>query len=161
MVLTQLRLFTDGSCRGNPGPGGWAFLIQKLVKDDSPNPNSFKNQWNTFIRMCGYEKSTTNNRMELKAVIQGIKCIRNFDKNSYISVYSDSSYVVNGIHKVNLWLRYKWKINGQDRPNKDLWLELYNLKNEHKNIIFNWVRGHNKCIENEECDKAARKMSGL
>ena len=109
--MNQVEIFTDGACKGNPGVGGWGVLIKSS---------------NYINELKGYEQLTTNNRMELIAVIEGIKSI---EKNANIEITTDSKYVKNGI---NLWID-NWKINGwktsSKKPvkNKELWLDLDKL----------------------------------
>lgn len=141
--MRVLKIFSDGSSLGNPGPGGYCSIItdgekKAVVKGGEPN--------------------TTNNRMELMAVIKALEKI----KNSYnIELYTDSSYVVNGI---NQWLQ-KWKKNGwrtankKEVINKDLWQRLDNLLQKHYVKAY-WIKGHSGHPENEYCDKIA-KMEAL
>lgn len=124
-----IKLFTDGSCLGNPGPGGWAFLIY-----DGKNEK----------RDQGGEPYTTNNRMELRAVIEGLKFI---PKAKEIAIYSDSSWVVKTM--TDNWKRKK---------NLDLWDELTPLLTG-KKISWHWVKGHAGHKENEDCDIRALKES--
>ncbi len=134
-------IYTDGACLGNPGPGGWAAIIfDKNNKKISQN--------------VGAEITTTNNRMELVAIIESLKKI---PSNSSLSVFTDSKYVINGIET---WI-VKWKKNdwvGSNKKkvkNKDLWIELDQLSNNFE-IKWNWVRGHSGNKYNEEVDKLAR-----
>lgn len=141
-------LYCDGACSGNPGPGGWAWvcLAQDSIKEDS-----------------GYESHTTNNRMELKAAIEGLKAVHNFIKSdntepANIEVKTDSQYVKNG---VTIWIN-SWKANGwrtaSKNPvkNKELWEELDTLSIELK-PHWQWVEGHAGEQWNERCDKLARE----
>ncbi len=133
-------LFTDGACSGNPGPGGWAYIVR--------HPESGKE-----VEGVGGEPATTNNRMELMAVIEGLRAIK---KSSRVEIYSDSQYVLNGL---NEWLD-QWKARGwrtaAKKPvkNLDLWQELDDLRTNH-DLSFHWIRGHNEHPENERCDRMA------
>tara|TARA_B100000900_G_C20583390_1_gene718507 strand:+ start:1549 stop:1995 length:447 start_codon:yes stop_codon:yes gene_type:complete len=134
-------IYTDGACLGNPGPGGWAAII-------------FDNNNKKISQNVGAEITTTNNRMELVAIIESLKKI---PSNSSLSVFTDSKYVINGIET---WI-VKWKKNdwvGSNKKkvkNKDLWIELDQLSNNFE-IKWNWVRGHSGNKYNEEVDKLAR-----
>ena len=137
----EIIVYTDGACSGNPGKGGWAALII--------------NQQDEQI-ISGSEKLTTNNRMELMAVIQSLMKI----KSNKINIFTDSKYVKNGIED---WI-HKWKKNGwitANKPpvkNKDLWVQLDNLR-ENKNIKWQWVKGHSTDRYNNLLDEAARKAA--
>ena len=135
-----IKIYCDGACSGNPGPGGWgAVLIYK----------------NHIKEINGQENNTTNNRMELTAAIEALKTIT---KKSYkIEVYTDSTYLCNG---VNLWIG-KWKSNNWMSKNKpvkniDLWQKIDALLNTLE-ISWHWVRGHNGDHYNEIADALARK----
>ena len=155
----KVRIFTDGACSGNPGPGGWAAIIN--LKDGNQI-------------MKGYEESTTNNRMELMAVTKVLSHvmehgIEGFDKSKdKIEVYSDSAYVINAIN--DKWT-LKWKLNGwkttkgKDVKNRDLWEELMGLilafKSGKVSLQFIKVKGHNGNASNELADEMARGQSEL
>ena len=132
-------IYTDGACSGNPGPGGWGAIII----------DEKKNQ----INLSGREKLTTNNRMELKAPIMALKKIK---KSSEIIIYTDSTYLKNGI---TIWIK-NWKKNGwksaNKKPvkNKDLWVALNSLT-EKKLIVWKWVKAHAGNKLNELADKLA------
>lgn len=133
-------LYTDGACSGNPGPGGWAAIL------------SFKGKEKVLF---GGEKETTNNRMELMAVIAGLESIKEGQK---VKVYSDSAYVVNAFLQdwVGGWLRRNWKnSDGDEVSNKDLWLRLLEVKNKRK-VEFIKVKGHDADEYNNRCDALAR-----
>ena len=137
--MKQVEIYTDGACSGNPGRGGWGGVIKyKTVEKE----------------MCGGERQTTNNRMELTAVIKTLECLK---EGCEVSIYTDSKYIVDSINKD--WV-YKWKQNNWMRTksepalNTDLWEELLSLMNTHK-CIFIWVKGHNGNPYNERCDKLA------
>lgn len=132
-------IYTDGACLGNPGKGGWAAIIIEPTGERE---------------IVGYEKSTTNNRMELKAVIEALKEI---EVNSQISLFSDSKYVIDGITK---WIK-NWKINDwkttdkKEIKNLDLWMDLDKLTSKFK-ITWNWVKAHGTDEYNNKVDKLAR-----
>jgi len=139
----QIILYTDGSCKGNPGPGGWAFVLQ--------HPQSGKT-----LERFGSEPETTNNRMELLAVIEGLKTLT---KPSHVELVSDSKYVLQGLEN---WMP-NWKRNGWRRKegktfkpvkNADLWQELDRLMSQHQ-LTFRHVRGHTGHPFNERCDELA------
>lgn len=130
-LLTKIELYTDGACSGNPGPGGWgailiAFDEMGTVKKELP--------------ISGYEPHTTNNRMEIKAVIEGLNRLTHPSK---LTVYTDSQYVVNTMTK-------GWK----KKANQELWKQLEEAAQPH-NITWKYVRGHAGHEYNERCDKLA------
>jgi ribonuclease HI len=135
MTETFVKIFTDGACKGNPGPGGWgAILIYgQHVKE-----------------IFGGESSTTNNRMELMAAIEALKAVK---KSMPIKLYTDSSYLQQGITVwLESWLRSNWKIGKVKK--QDLWEQLAELKQQHQ-IEWLWVRGHNGNVYNERADVLA------
>ncbi len=137
---TQVELFTDGACSGNPGPGGWAFVLR--------HPASGKE-----IERSGGEKRTTNNRMELMAVIEGLSTL---SRGSLVDLYSDSQYVLKGLEEwLASWKKRGW-LTADKKPvkNEDLWRRLDELKSKHE-IRFHWIRGHDGHPENERCDVLA------
>ena len=140
----MIEIYTDGSCLENPGNGGWAAII-------SDNGN--------IKKICGSEKNTTNNRMELMAPINALK---NMNKNEEINIYTDSQYVKLGITEwINTWVKNNWQTSKkEDVKNKDLWIELYYL-NESLNVKWNWVKAHAGNQLNEEVDLLAKKAAGL
>lgn len=139
MSLTKVEMFTDGACSGNPGPGGWGTILRS---------NGIEKE------MSGGEANTTNNRMELLAVINGLSALK---RKCDVTIYTDSQYVVNGITKG--WAQ-SWKENGWRKKDKkpalnaDLWDMLINLLSEHE-YSFVWLKGHDGHPENERCDKMA------
>jgi ribonuclease HI len=138
--MKKIKIFADGSCLGNPGPGGYASII-KFDED-------------TKVLIKGGEENTTNNRMELTAVIKSLESL----EGSYeIEIYTDSQYIVNGLTSwLDKWIKNGWKTSsGKPVENKDLWERLYNLSQRHKINPF-WIKGHNGHPENEYCDKTAR-----
>ena len=133
--MKKIEIFTDGSSLGNPGPGGWCALLrykeyEKILK--------------------GGEENTTNNRMELKAVIEALKALK---EPCEIDLFADSTYVLKGI---NEWLEGWIKKNFKNVKNVDLWKEFIDVSKKHK-ININWVKGHSGHRENEICDKIARE----
>jgi len=141
--MKKIEIFTDGSSLGNPGAGGWCAILR------------YKNHEKI---LKGGEKHTTNNRMELRAVIEALKSLK---EPCEIELFSDSTYVLKGI---NEWLDGWIKKNFKNVKNVDLWKEFIEVKNSH-NIHINWIKGHSGHRENEICDKIAReealKMKGL
>jgi ribonuclease HI len=134
----MIKIWTDGSCLGNPGPGGWAFIAT---------------DGNKTIERSGGEINTTNNRMELMAVLKAITAI----KSPKIEIHTDSQYVKNGMENwINNWKKNGWK-TADKKPvkNQDLWQDLDKYAAE-KNISWVWVRGHDGNIMNERCDELAR-----
>jgi ribonuclease HI len=139
-MLPRVMLFTDGACSGNPGPGGWAFVLR--------HPASGKE-----IERAGADRATTNNRMELTAVIEGL---RELSKPSSVDLMSDSQYVLKGLEQwLEAWKRRGWK-TASKKPvkNEDLWRILDELASSHE-INFHWIRGHTGHPENERCDELA------
>lgn len=135
-----VELFTDGACKGNPGPGGWGALLRYGQKEKE---------------LFGGEQNTTNNRMELMAAIQGLNALT---RPCEVKLTTDSQYVKQGI---NQWVA-GWKKNGwrtaakQPVKNKDLWIELDAACQKHK-IEWHWVKGHAGHEENERADQLANK----
>ncbi|MBO7656419.1 MAG: ribonuclease HI [Alphaproteobacteria bacterium] len=139
MINKMLKIWTDGSCLGNPGPGGWAF-----VATDGKN----------IAHRSGGEASTTNNRMELMAVIRAITAAH---RHSEVEIHTDSQYVKNGMQTwIKNWRKNNWR-TADKKPvkNQDLWQKLDELANNTK-IHWVWVRGHNGEEFNEMCDELAR-----
>lgn len=135
--MKLVKLFSDGSCLNNPGCGGWAFILEY---------GEYK------LKKSGGESFTTNNKMELTAVIMGLKALK---FPCEVELYSDSSYVVNGI---NGWI-FSWiKKNFKDVKNPELWREYLQVSASHKIRAF-WVKGHDGHPQNEECDELARKAA--
>lgn len=136
----HVELFSDGACSGNPGPGGWAYVLR--------HPATGK-----VREASGAEPETTNNRMELMAVIEGLRALT---KPSLVDLTSDSEYVLKGLKE---WLK-GWKARGwktaakQPVKNQDLWQILDQLVAGHE-VRFHWIRGHAGHAENERCDAMA------
>jgi ribonuclease H len=138
--MDNIILYTDGACSGNPGPGGWgAVLIFNGIEKE----------------LSGANPNTTNNVMEITAVIEGLKALK---RPCNVNIYSDSAYVVNCFEKnwINNWIKNNW-VNSKKDPvkNKELWLELYDLTKIHK-VTFNKVKGHSNVKYNNRCDELAR-----
>ena len=138
--MPAIEVFTDGACSGNPGAGGWGVILRygEIEKE-----------------LSGGEENTTNNRMELTAVIEALKALK---KECNITIYTDSRYVMDGVQE---WMP-NWKLNGWKTTNKkspvknvELWQILDSLLSKHK-IKWVWVKGHNGHPENERVDKLAR-----
>lgn len=135
----MIKIWTDGSCLGNPGPGGWAFLAT-----DGKN----------FAERSGGEKNTTNNRMELMAVLNAVRAAH---RHNEIEIHTDSQYVKNGMTQwMKNWKRNNWRTSDK-KPvkNQDLWMAL-DTATEQVKIHWVWVRGHNGEEFNERCDELAR-----
>ncbi|NMP38209.1 MAG: ribonuclease HI [Clostridiales bacterium] len=141
--LPLVQIFTDGACSGNPGPGGWGTVLR------------FRS---TEKELSGGEKATTNNRMELTAVIEGLKAL---NKPCRVTVTTDSKYVCDAVTK--RWV-YSWRSNGWKKADKkpalntDLWEMLLPLLEKHE-VSFEWIKGHNGHPENERCDALAVAQS--
>lgn len=147
----KVRIFTDGACSENPGPGGWAAVF---------------NTANKCSTISGNEKITTNNRMELKAVIEAFKRVLIKNKNAEYELYSDSAYVVNSINNgwIDKWQQNNWKTTkNDDVKNRDLWEEFAYLKNKVESlgiyIQIIKIKGHAGNTFNELVDKLAKEES--
>ncbi len=140
-----IHIFTDGSCLGNPGPGGWAAIL-RLVDGDYEK------------ELSGGFAKTTNNRMEILAVIEGLRALKYRCK---VQVFSDSQYVCNAIKKgwLKSWKKNNWlKSDKKPVKNRDLWEVMSKLLDEHE-VTFHWVKGHQGHSENERCDFMARSFA--
>jgi len=138
--MKTVEIFTDGACRGNPGPGGWGALLRYGDNERS---------------LCGGEPETTNNRMELMAVIQGLSALQ---RACEVTVTSDSTYVLKGIQEwMPNWKKRGWK-TASKKPvkNVDLWQQLDQLVELHS-IDWQWVKGHSGHAENEIADQLANR----
>tara|TARA_B100000886_G_scaffold125573_1_gene84600 strand:- start:928 stop:1359 length:432 start_codon:yes stop_codon:yes gene_type:complete len=134
-----IKVYTDGACKGNPGPGGWGVYIK------------FNNEEKDLY---GGNPETTNNQMEMQAALEALKYLK--DRDEVIKLYTDSNYLRQGITD---WI-HKWKLNNwrtaAKKPvaNRDLWIEISDL-NEHMNVEWNWVKGHAGDPGNERADQLA------
>ncbi len=138
--MKEIEIFTDGACRGNPGPGGWGVLMRYAEKEKS---------------LFGGEADTTNNRMEMTAVIEGLSALKQPCK---ITLTSDSTYVLKGIQEwLPAWKKRNWK-TASKKPvkNVDLWQKLDALIGTH-DIDWQWVKGHSGHRENEIADQLANR----
>ena len=135
----KVSIFTDGACSGNPGPGGWGAILR----------------YGTVEReLSGGERETTNNRMELTAVIQALTALK---ESCDVTLYSDSKYVIDAVEKgwARGWRARGWvKADKKPALNVDLWQQLLELLEQH-NVHFVWIKGHNEHPENERCDRLA------
>lgn len=138
--MEEVIIYTDGACSGNPGPGGWGTIL--MYKDNKKE-------------ISGGLKNTTNNVMELTAVIEGLKLLK-FPCN--VHLYSDSAYVVNAFNQnwIKNWVKNNWKTSDKKEvKNKELWQELLSLTQTHK-VTFHKVKGHADNEFNNRCDELAR-----
>ncbi len=139
--MEKVVIYTDGACSGNPGPGGWgAVLMYNDIKKE----------------ISGGKRDTTNNIMELTAVVEALKMLK---YPCEVDLYSDSSYVVNAFDKgwINNWIQNNWKTSSKDPvKNKEIWKELHSLIQIHK-VKFIKVKGHSDNEYNNRCDELARK----
>lgn len=140
--MKQVQLITDGACKGNPGRGGWAFILR----------------YGEYRReMFGSEPQTTNNRMELRAAIEGLKRLK---ETCAVEIITDSEYVKNGMMKwIAGWKRNGWK-SSDKKPvkNQDLWMELDQLVNAHQ-TRWTWTKGHASHEDNNRCDELASRAA--
>lgn len=147
MSENHVEIFTDGACKGNPGPGGWAALLR----------------WRGHEKeISGCEAETTNNRMELLAAIMALE---NLKRPSTVLLHTDSKYVQDGITRwLAGWIKKGWKTaNNSPVKNRDLWERLHAARLQHQ-VEFIWVRGHDGHAENERVDALARaaiKVKGI
>lgn len=138
--MSQVELYTDGACRGNPGPGGWGALLRANGRERE---------------LCGGDPVTTNNRMELMAAIEGLKALR---RPCVVDIYTDSEYLRRGITE---WLA-KWKATGwrtaarKPVKNEDLWRQLEAETTGHE-LRWHWVKGHSGHVDNERADALANR----
>lgn len=139
VTIKDVYIYTDGACKGNPGPGGWgAILRHKQSKKE----------------ISGGEAQTTNNRMEMTALIEALASLK---EPCHVIVTSDSRYVINGLSKgwARGWRRRGW-VKSDKKPalNPDLWEQLLDLTEQHQ-MEYNWIKGHAGHLENERCDQLA------
>ncbi len=136
--MTPIDIFTDGACKGNPGPGGWGAILRMGRHEKE---------------LSGSEPATTNNRMEMTAVIRALNALT---ESCEVRLHTDSRYVIDGMTKwIEGWKRKGW-INASRQPvrNADLWHELIEAAQRHR-VQWEWVRGHNGHAENERADRLA------
>jgi len=136
--MKQVEIFTDGACKGNPGPGGWGALLRK---------------GETEKELSGGEAETTNNRMEMTAAIRALDALK---RPCDVDLYTDSKYMIDGITRwIHGWKKKGWK-NAAKKPvaNADLWQEL-DVLNQRHNVEWHWVKGHSGHPENERVDRLA------
>ncbi|MBS3928501.1 MAG: ribonuclease HI [Sphingomonadales bacterium] len=136
--MKQVEIFTDGACKGNPGPGGWGAVLRA---------GGYEKE------LSGHAPATTNNRMEMTAVIEALNALKG---PCEVQLYTDSKYVIDGITKwIFGWQKNGWK-NSQKKDvlNADLWQALLDAKRRHK-VSWHWVKGHDGHPENERADKLA------
>lgn len=142
--MKRIRLYTDGACRGNPGSGGYGSILE--YTDEAGRLHCKE--------LSGGYRSTTNNRMELLAVIRGLEELK---ESCEVSVFSDSKYIVDAFAQgwVDSWQRNGWKRGKKEEvKNQDLWKALLRLMQKHR-VEYQWVRGHNGHPQNERCDVLA------
>ena len=137
--MKTVTLYTDGACSGNPGPGGWGAILEYMGHEKE---------------LSGGEASTTNNRMELTAVIRGLEALK---ESCTVELYSDSKYVIDGLQKgwAASWKKRGW-IKSDKKPalNPDLWERLLELTGKHE-MHYHWVKGHAENPKNNRCDEMA------
>lgn len=148
-LKNTIFLFTDGACRGNPGPGAWAFVVQN-------------NKEEVLAKGSAVANPTTNNQMEMMSVIMGLEYILDNveeDKSRTVYLSSDSQYVINGMKSwMEGWKRRGWKKADNKTPeNVELWQRLDELMSSFKNIQYFWVKGHAGHPQNELCDEMANE----
>jgi ribonuclease HI len=138
--VKDVEAFTDGACRGNPGPGGWGALLRFGEREKE---------------LSGGEPATTNNRMEMTAAIRALEALR---PGCRVKLYTDSTYLRNGITTwLPGWRRRGWRTaDGKPEKNKDLWLALAEQTDRHE-VSWHWVRGHAGHVENERADGLANR----
>jgi len=138
MGLPQVEIFTDGACRGNPGPGGWAALLRTAGKE---------------LEIAGGEPLTTNNRMELTAAIESLNALK---RPCRVEIHTDSNYVRDGITKwIHGWQRNGWRTADKKAvKNADLWQQLLDAEVRHE-VEWHWVKGHSGHPENDRVDALA------
>jgi ribonuclease HI len=137
-AMKQVDIFTDGACKGNPGPGGWAAILRMGEHEKE---------------LTGGEAATTNNRMEMTAILRGLSAL---NEPCAVTVHTDSRYVIDGMTQwIFGWQKRGW-LNAAKKPvaNEDLWRELIAAARPHK-VSWEWVKGHSGHPENERCDALA------
>ncbi|WP_368292644.1 ribonuclease HI [Dehalobacter sp. TBBPA1] len=141
MTVKSVKIYTDGACSGNPGPGGWAAILKYGEHERE---------------ISGFEFNTTNQRMELTAAVQGLAALK---ESCSVQVHSDSAYLINAFEQnwLSRWQKNGWQ-SSQKKPveNRDLWVSLVELTAKH-DVVWVKVKGHSGHPENERCDELARK----
>jgi ribonuclease HI len=140
----MIKLYTDGACSGNPGPGGWAYIVL-----DSNNEEYIAS---------GFKEETTNNEMELMAVFKGLFFVKSIlNSKEQVQIFTDSKYISNAINGwIYNWKRHAWKTStGADVSHKDVWISLFPIVMENK-VKAIWVKGHASDAYNSRCDSIAR-----
>ena len=143
-MSSPVTIYTDGACRGNPGPGGWGVLIIEN---------------NNEITLFGGEKNTTNNQMEMTAAIEGLSY---FEERTHIEIFTDSNYLKDGIESwIHSWKKNGWK-TASKKPvkNQELWMKVDEL-NQFHNVSWSWVKGHSTDVLNNEVDLLAKEAANL
>ena len=152
-ILPKIKLFTDGACVPNPGPGGYASILKTTLPSGEYDKE-----------LAGGYRLTTNSRMELMAVVVGLDAIKS---PSEVEVFSDNRYVVDGVAKgwAEKWRAHGWRISESGKPgkgplakNRDLWERLLRLCERHT-VTFRWIKGHSGHPENERCDGLAKSWA--
>lgn len=143
---TSILIYTDGSCLGNPGPGGWAATLRRYNAEVET----------AYRRVYGSQKETTNMRMEMTAIIRALSCLR-INETAPITVRTDNLTIVRGMTEwLSDWMSKGWKkAKGKPVVNRDLWEELIRLS-EGRNINWEWIKGHDGDAMNREVDKLAK-----
>lgn len=139
-MMPVVEIYTDGACRGNPGPGGWAAIFKRAASETN---------------LSGAEPHTTNNRMELMAAIGALESLH---ETSKVLIYTDSEYVKKGITEwIDKWIKKGWR-NAKHEPvkNQDLWQRLLKAEERHQ-VEWHWVKGHNNHPDNDKADALARQ----
>lgn len=136
--MKKVCIYTDGACSGNPGPGGWAAILSCMGREKE---------------LSGGERETTNNRMELRAVIEALSALR---EPCEVELWTDSQYIARAINEGWLagWKRRGWRRKEGELKNPELWQRLDALLGEHR-VTVNWLRGHDGQEQNERCDALA------
>ena len=136
--MKKVCIYTDGACSGNPGPGGWAAILSYMGREKE---------------LSGGERETTNNRMELRAVIEALSALK---EPCEVELWTDSQYIARAINEGWLagWKRRGWRRKEGELKNPELWQRLDALLGEHK-VTVNWLRGHDGQEQNERCDALA------
>jgi ribonuclease HI len=146
-VSSKVIIYCDGACLGNPGPGGYAALLMRHKNDPEERV------------VCGHEPATTNNRMELRAAIEGLNALK---RKCQVTMFCDSQYVIKGMTEwMPAWQKSQFKTaNKKSVKNVDLWQDLL-LACSHHEVTWHWVKAHAGNLYNERVDEIAREQAGL